>query len=69
MLLEAALQFEHIIKHPKTDADGKVLCASLWDTVYGTCVSQAITRVYTILGMQHTAGVCVEDSNNQCLYC
>ena len=28
MLLEAALQFKHIIKHPKTDADGKVHCVS-----------------------------------------
>ena len=45
MLLEAALQFEHIIKHPKTDADGKVHSVSLWDTVCGTCASQAIMQL------------------------
>ena len=45
MLLEAALQFKHIIKHPKTDADGKVHCVSLWDIVCGTCVSQAIMQL------------------------
>ena len=45
MLLEAALQFEHIIKHPRTDADGKVHSVSLWDTVCGTCVSQAIMQL------------------------
>ena len=34
MLLEAALQFEHIIKHPKADADSKVHCVSLSHCVW-----------------------------------
>ena len=43
MLLEAALQFENIIKHPKADASGKV---HTYVHTYSVCISVTLGVFY-----------------------